>query len=224
MSRIYSNEILTNLPVNNIKWPSSWDSLLVCKKQGNGVILEAVVKGKSRFAITDNLNVKVRYYVFHVKVTQAHRRKFEASGKEIEPNFSETTKVSKGYLNSSYKVEAKGETDRLSPQELSPLVKKAELDKLCGKDCPADCLSFWLLESQLDKLELETDDCVRIKTEGNSPFVFSIGKIEKQSATVLNYAGGDEVGSSWTDKIMNIKTNIPQTPEDKEVEDDEWDD
>ena len=37
-----------------------------------------------------------------------------------------------------------------------------------------------------------------------------------------NYAGGDPVGASWTDKIMNIKSDIPQTPEGNEVADDEW--
>ena len=42
------------------------------------------------------------YYVFYLKILRAHRRQFTESGQEIEPNFSETKKVSTGYLNSSY--------------------------------------------------------------------------------------------------------------------------
>ena len=45
---------------------------------------------------------QVHYYIFHLKVNRAHKRKFDGNGKEIEPNFSETKKVNTGYLNSSY--------------------------------------------------------------------------------------------------------------------------
>lgn len=40
-----------------------------------------------------------RYFVLHVDVQKAHKRKFDSSGKEINPNFSETQKVGTGYLN-----------------------------------------------------------------------------------------------------------------------------
>ena len=39
------------------------------------------------------------YYIFHVKIIRAHKRKFDSKGQEIEPNFSETKKVNTGYLN-----------------------------------------------------------------------------------------------------------------------------
>lgn len=45
---------------------------------------------------------QARYYILFTKITKAHKRKFGPNGTEIEPNFSETTKVSTGYLNSSY--------------------------------------------------------------------------------------------------------------------------
>ena len=45
---------------------------------------------------------QAHYFIFHVKIARAHKRKFDSKGKEIEPNFSETKKVNTGYLNSSY--------------------------------------------------------------------------------------------------------------------------
>ena len=51
---------------------------------------------------TLNFLLQYRYYVLHIDVHRAHKRKFESNGQEIEPNFSETHKVRTGYLNSSY--------------------------------------------------------------------------------------------------------------------------
>ena len=50
----------------------------------------------------DVLMFQTRYYILLVKASRGHKRKFDASGQEVEPNFSQTTKVSTGYLNSSY--------------------------------------------------------------------------------------------------------------------------
>ena len=49
-----------------------------------------------------HIALQEQYYILYVKISRAHRRKFDASGEEIEPNFSETKKVNTGYLNSSY--------------------------------------------------------------------------------------------------------------------------
>ncbi|XP_046370871.1 arpin-like [Haliotis rufescens] len=225
MSRIYHNQPLANLPVDSVSVKTTWDSVLECTKEGPGVILEGVIKGKARYCVTDKDNKKVRYYIFQVQTQRAHRRKFDSSGKEIEPNFSETTKISKGYLNSSYKTEAKGSTDKLTDQELSALVSQSELTSLGKKHGLPGCVTLWVEEAKLDKMELDTDDSVRVKTRGNSPFVLSIGKVENESATVSNYAGGEAVGASWTDKIMTIKSAASETtPQDSEIADDEWDD
>ncbi|KAK6181037.1 hypothetical protein SNE40_008981 [Patella caerulea] len=223
MSRLYDNTPLTNLPQNNINWPSVWNEDTWISK-GEGVILEACIKGKSKIAVTDTSNKRVKYFVFHVQPGRVHRRKFDPNGKEIEPNFSETTKVMTGYLNSSYKTEAKGKTDKLTEQELTDLIVKQDLKKITEKTAPNNTLSLWIQESQLDKMDLDNDDIVRIKTSGYSPFIFSIGRVEGQSATVSNFAGGEQVGGSWTDKIMAMKSSVPQDVEDNEIGDDEWDD
>ncbi|PIK36495.1 hypothetical protein BSL78_26674 [Apostichopus japonicus] len=67
-------------------------------------------------------------------------------------------------------------------------------------------------ERQLDPLDLEDGDKVRIKSNGDGPFIYSISKIEPDSQTISNAAGPEkQVGESWTDKIMDLKAQgLPQ--------------
>jgi hypothetical protein len=50
----------------------------------------------------------------------------------------------------------------------------------------------------------------------------SIARLDVQSATVSNFAGGSAVGASWTDKIMQIKSTDPITPATMDDDDDGW--
>ncbi|KAJ8309357.1 hypothetical protein KUTeg_014231 [Tegillarca granosa] len=171
MSRLYDNKPLLNLPIINIQQTLNIEKL---ESGGDGVIVEGVVKGRSKFSVTDLSSNKRRYYILHLKVLKAHRRKFNSNGQEEELNFSETQKVCTGYLNSSYKVTAKGVSDRLSFDELQKLISKDELSKHTNQYKPEgciDCVSLWLPENQSEKIEIDIDDSVRVKTEGNSPFI-----------------------------------------------------
>ncbi len=40
--------------------------------------------------------------VFHVEVKKAYRRKYDANGDEIQPDFGQKQKVNTGFLMSSY--------------------------------------------------------------------------------------------------------------------------
>ncbi|XP_018559637.1 arpin isoform X2 [Lates calcarifer] len=152
---------------------------------------------------------------------------FDARGNEIEPNFSNTKKVNTGFLMSSYRVEAKGESDRLSEEQLSVIVNKPELVKITDKHQPSGTWAFWYPESEMDKIELETGQDVRLKTTGNSPFIFSLAKVDSGTVTKCNFAGDEKAGASWTDKIMANKTDTgsAQKPggEGEGAEEDEWD-
>lgn len=66
-------------------------------------------------------------------------------------------------------VEAKGETDRLSLEELQCLVTKQELVKITQPHAPSQALAFWLPEKEM--LEMEVGAEVRLKTLGDGPFV-----------------------------------------------------
>lgn len=83
-----------------------------------------------------------RYYVLYVRPSRIHRRKFDPKGKEIEPNFSDTRKVTTGFLMSSYKVEAKGDSDRLTPEALMALVNKPQLLALTESLAPDGTVAF----------------------------------------------------------------------------------
>ncbi|XP_075998161.1 arpin [Genypterus blacodes] len=226
MSRIYQNTSLQNKPVHSETFdrvwpPSKYDS-------GSGFLLEGKLLDVSRHAITDVNKQKVRFYVLYIKPGRVHQRRFDASGKEIEPNFGDTKKVNTGFLMSSYKVEAKGESDRLSEEQLSAMINKAELLKMTDKHQLSGTLAFWYPESEMDKTELETGQDVRLKTKGNSPFIFSLAKVDGGTVTKCNFAGDENAGASWTDKIMSNKVQESGTPkpggEGDGAEEDEWDD
>ncbi|XP_045165737.1 arpin-like [Mercenaria mercenaria] len=222
MSRIYDNQPLSNLPLININLSEEWNSKKY--ESGNGILFEGCIQNRSHFQISDCRKTKSQYYIFFIKILRAHRRKFDSNGTEIEPNFSETKKVSTGFLNSSYKVEARGQTDLLDKAQALSAINKPELTKHTDKHGSPDLAALWVPEDQIGGLEYESGDDVRVKTRGDGPFVFSISKIDSVSSTVSNYAGGESVGASWTDKIMDMKSDVPTTKENEGVDDDEWDD
>nr|XP_046249912.1 arpin isoform X2 [Scatophagus argus] len=226
MSRIYQNTSLQNKPVHNEKFDGVWSPSTY--ESGQGVLLEGKLMDVSRHVISDINNQKVRFYVLYIKPSRIHQRKFDASGREIEPNFSDTQKVNTGFLMSSYKTEAKGKSDRLSEEQLSATVNKAELVKITDKHRPSGTWAFWYPESEMDRTELETGQDVRLKTKGNSPFIFSLAKVDSGTVTKCNFAGDEKAGASWTDKIMANKADTASTHksggEGEGAEEDEWDD
>uniref|UniRef100_A0A8C9X5C8 Arpin n=1 Tax=Sander lucioperca TaxID=283035 RepID=A0A8C9X5C8_SANLU len=196
-------------------------------RSGQGVLLEGKLLDVSRHAISDVNNEKVRFYVLYIKPSRIHQRKFDASGTEMEPNFSDTKKVNTGFLMSSYKVEAKGESDCLSEEQLSAMVNKAELVKITDQHRPNGTWAFWYPESEMDTTELETGQDIRLKTRGNSPFIFSLAKVDGGTVTKCNFAGDEKAGASWTDKIMANKADAVSTQKPGQGEgadEDEWDD
>nr|XP_017193040.2 arpin isoform X1 [Oryctolagus cuniculus] len=169
-----------------------------------------------------------RYYVLYVRPSRIHRRKFDPKGKEIEPNFSDTRKVTTGFLMSSYKVEAKGDSDRLTPEELMALVNKPQLLALTESLAPDGTVAFWMPESEMEAMELELGAGVRLKTRGDGPFLESLAKLEAGTVTKCNFAGDSKTGASWTDNIMARKSSEAATAEVREqgdgAADEEWDD
>ncbi|XP_061775892.1 arpin [Nerophis ophidion] len=226
MSRIYHNTCLQNKEVHNETFDRAWSTCSY--ESGQGVLVEGTLVDLSRHVLTDVNNKKVRYYVLYIKPKRIHQRKFDASGKEIAPNFSDSKKVNTGFLLSSYKVEAKGESDVLSEQQLSAIIRKDELVKITDKHRPGGTWAFWYPESDMDNTELEMETDIRLKTSGNSPFIFSLATVDSGTVTKCNFAGSAKVGASWTDKIMANKAGTVSTQnpkgEGEGAQEDEWDD
>lgn len=166
--------------------------------------------------------------MLYIRPSCIHRRKFDPKGNEIEPNFSATRKVNTGFLMSSYKEEAKGDTDRLTPEALKGLVNKPELLALTESLTPEQTVAFWMLESEMEAMELELGAGVRLKTRGDGPFLDSLAKLEAGTVTKCNFAGDGKTGASWTDNIMARKSSEGAAVESREqgdgAEDEEWDD
>lgn len=221
MSRIYNNSSLTNLPVET-RHVKNW-STKECEGNGQGVLLEGIICGKSRYMIIDERDTKFRYFVFHVNVNRTHRRKFDACRTETTPNFSQTKKVSTGYLMSSYKSVSKGNTDLLDNTTLRNLIHTDFLADITKKHNTNESISFWMNESQVEQLDIDIGNEIRLKTKGNSPIIEQLCRVETASKTVGNFAGDEAVGSSWTDKVLANKSE--RTVDQSEgVDDDEWDD
>ncbi|XP_051512766.1 arpin-like [Myxocyprinus asiaticus] len=128
-------------------------------------------------------------------------------GNEIEPNCSETMKVNTGYLMSSIKVEAKGETDFLDEHHLRDIMNKDNLLKVTAKHCPSQTFAFWITEAEMDRTELETGQEIHLKTKGDGPFLISFAKLDGGTVTKCNFAGDENAGASWTDKILANKSD-----------------
>nr|XP_054759084.1 arpin-like [Lytechinus pictus] len=227
MSRIYDDKPLQSVPVQNQTWSGIWEPQQF--QSGSGAVLKGTIKARSRHVITDSKHNKSRYFVLHVRVSIAHRRQFNSNGEEIEPNMDATQKVNTGYLMSSYKVEAKGQTDRLTQSQLSTLVNKPYLTTLTQRHTPDGCLAFWMTELELKDMDFEDDDSILLRTKGDGPFIYSVGKLDTKTKEITNMAGSGQLGESWTDKIMCVKSHDPpnRKPGQEENEgagDDEWDD
>ncbi|XP_053573660.1 arpin [Bombina bombina] len=227
MSRIYHNSALQNKPVHDERLCMSWEP--AAYQGGNGVLLEGALEDFSRHAIIDAKGKKERWYILYLKPIKIHRRKFDSKGIEIEPNFSDTKKVTTGFLMSSFKVEAKGESDRISTEELKGLVNKAELTKISDRLAPSSTVAFWLPEAEMEKTELEIGEQLRVKTLGDGPFLFSVAKVDGGTVTKCNFAGDAQTGASWTDNIMSKKSQssaeiLEPRGQGDGAEDDEWDD
>ncbi|XP_036856538.1 arpin isoform X2 [Manis javanica] len=226
MSRIYQDGGLRSRPVRSARLPGAWDP--AAHQRGNGVLLEGELVDVSRHSITDAHGRKERYHVLYIRPTRIHRRQFDPRGNEIEPNFSATRRVNTGFLMSSYKVEAKGDTDRLTPEALKGLVNKPELLALTGSLTPDQTVAFWMPESEMEALEFELGAGVRLKTRGDGPFLDSLAKLEAGAVTKCNFAGDGKMGSSWTDNILAQKScegaDVKTREQGDGAEDEEWDD
>ncbi|KAM6202405.1 arpin [Rhynchocyon petersi] len=226
MSRIYHDSVLRNKAVQSARFPGAWDP--ASHQGGNGVLLEGELVDISRHSIVDAHGRKERYCVLYVQPSQIHRRQFDPKGNEIEPNFSATRKVNTGFLMSSYRVEAKGDTDRLTPESLKGLVNKPELLALTESLTPDQTVAFWMPETEMEMMELELGARIRLKTRGDGPFLDSLAKLEAGTVTKCNFAGDGKAGASWTDNIMARKASGGATAELREqgdgAEDEEWGD
>ncbi|KAM5292686.1 arpin [Ctenodactylus gundi] len=224
MSRIYQDGALRNKAVRSARLPGTWDP--AAHQGGNGVLVEGELVDVSRHSISDAHGRKGRYYVLYIQPSCVHRRRFDPKGNEIEPNFSATRKVNTGFLMSSYKVEAKGDTDGLASVALKKLVNKPELLALTESLTPDQTVAFWMPEEEMEALELELGAGVRLKTRGDSPFIDSLAKLEAGTVTKCNFAGDRKTGATWTDNIMAQKPSEGAAAEAREqgdgAEDEEW--
>ena len=62
-------------------------------------------------------------------------------------------------------------SDRLPNQDIEKLINKAQLTKVTENQSIQGCVALWVDETELEKLEISTEDNVRVKTAGDGPFI-----------------------------------------------------
>ena len=224
MSRIYSNNPLSSLPVKNITFDKIWNPS--CYQKGEGVLLEGSIKSRSRFVVTDSDKNKYRYFMFTFQIYRAHKRVFNDSNVEVEADLTTSEKIRTGYLHSSYKVIAK---DQLDPAEVISLTQPREiLDTFNSAEPEYGCLVVLLDEKLVEHNEIAVHDEVRLKTKGFGPFVETFSKINAGTSSKSHYAGDESIGDNWTSKILAAKEITTESQSGKHgndcVDDDEWND
>lgn len=236
MSRLYYDQPLQSVPVATFQWSGKWNPTEF--QRANGAIVEGTIVTRSRHTIIDSTQTKARYVILQLRFTRGCQRRFDSSGKEMEPDFSETMKVRTGFLHSSYKVTEKGDTRLLSEKQATDLLNSnTDVLAVSRKYNITGCIALWAAEQLLEGIALEDSAHVQIKTMGNGPFIDSLVKITSESKTVLGSAASastvpstDKTGASWTNKVMAVKMqtasqNAPLPQDEVEgVADEEWDD
>ncbi|XP_075774144.1 arpin isoform X2 [Pelodiscus sinensis] len=124
-------------------------------------------------------------------------------------------------------VEARGDPDRLSPEELKGLLNKPELLSVTERHTPSQAVAFWLPEAELEALELELGTEIRLKTRGDSPFILSLAKLQAGTVTHCHVVGDGQAGASWTEHVLAHRAQGGPGPEPRGqgdgAEEDEWD-
>lgn len=68
-------------------------------------------------------------------------------------------------------VEAKGVTDRLNEEDVYTLVGSSKLTQHTDRHGAPGLLAFWLSDDSIAGIEFQCGDSVRVKTQGDGPFV-----------------------------------------------------
>eukprot|EP00052_Salpingoeca_macrocollata_P019229 m.159317 g.159317 ORF g.159317 m.159317 type:complete len:228 (+) comp20901_c0_seq1:2019-2702(+) len=204
----------------------SLPSLEPLKSKGKGLVVEGEIVGRTRVTVESG-KPKARYMLLKVAVIQAFRRQYAADGQELEVVTKEMRKLRTGYLNSSYKDE-EVRSDKVEVGTLHKLLDPVLQTLQPAYTVTPGAFDFWILEDALSGMDLVKGDQIRLKTAGDSPLIDSVSKLEtSERKTVTNYTGGDQVGGSWTDKVLSSgKEKDQPLAQDKleGVADDEWDD
>lgn len=129
--------------------------------------------------------------MFQVEHTQACQRKFDAQGKEVEPNFGKVGVVRTGYLHSSYSecvhhdvtaqwqaavpfpslsgMQAIGTPDVLDYQQVKERLQSPLMTLVTPAHAHTIC--FWAEEETYEHVDLEFGQAVRLKTRGDCPLI-----------------------------------------------------
>jgi len=220
----------------------SWKADSVCK--GAGIIVEGTLKGLRTHTLTHapaGSDLPTRFIALQLSVSRACLRKWK-DGVEVLPDQTKTKVEVKGYITREKTVvhpESSGEDPEAAAKIISESMSRApssifSFDAQKSKLHPAVpyVFEFWADAALFVVSDFVRGRHYRLKTRGDCPVVEAATRMDDGSEKeVLTYYAGDDIGSSWNDKINRAsalanKNSGNRTavagPED-ERDDSEWD-
>eukprot|EP01104_Vermistella_antarctica_P002692 TRINITY_DN12909_c0_g1_i1.p1 TRINITY_DN12909_c0_g1~~TRINITY_DN12909_c0_g1_i1.p1 ORF type:complete len:229 (-),score=53.77 TRINITY_DN12909_c0_g1_i1:57-743(-) len=218
-----------SIPATTSKWlGGKWNT--PDTYEGDGFSLEGKLVQVRNHSVADTTQRHTRYVAVVVDVTSARRRTFK-DGEEVETQFDKHHLVGKGYLN-KYDEKEVVDPHRVGNDALLAVgggahaIPDGLFDAGRSKLHPAVSgrFEFWCLPDTVKHIKLTLGEVVKLKTRGDTIFVFSIAP---KTIRASNYAGEDVLGN-WTDKIAagkEVEEDAKPLPGDEKqgCDDDEWD-
>ena len=219
-----------------------WRADSLCK--GPGVIAEGTLRDMRTHSIMragSGSDLPTRFIALQLAVDRASVRKWK-DGVEVLPDQTETKVEVKGYLTREKKVyhpESSGEDAAAAARIVSEALGHAPAGVFAppasqqSKLHPAvtGVFEFWADAAVFVASDFVRGHKYRLKTRGDCPIVEAVTRMDdgSQKEVLAYYAGGSEIGDSWTEKINRASAlaskaapSAPAGPED-ERDESEWD-
>lgn len=224
----YSNIEFNSLKSNVVNYSGNWTKNEWCKDVG--FLIEGKVVGRRKQIIkASNSDLPTRLLCIQVEINgEIIKREFDKNGNELVPKVSLNQNIKKGYLHHFDKSEAKA----LNTADISVFVEfnnklaQAGLisQNILGQLHPnkKNVIEFWGDQDNFLKIEINDNSTVRLKTVGNTNIIDTLTVVGKLNSTTFQ-SGDTSLKGNWTDKIADYSSNVEETKNDEDNNDDEWD-
>lgn len=242
---IHTSTATPHLATTNEAWggEGAFNSATLCT--GRGFIVDGTLVATRMHIVAlrggSRTDLPVRFLAAQFRVARVCRRSYAADGvTELQPAQTRTVVTPRGYLTKDTTVQHSA--DEFVGAEavascLAPVCGRAGFSVASQRSAlhPAKACVFelWLDAGKFVSGDFVPGQQYRCKTRGDSPIVESACRIDRDGLEkpLTYFAGEDQLGSSWTDRIAAAKKSTAPAPAaastasapGDSAADDEWD-
>lgn len=218
------------LPATSSRFPTVFSVPEVGQTQG--MTLEGTVVEMRHHTLVDEKKTYHRFLAIVLDVKSGRNRTFDDKGQEIETEQKRLAMGRQGYLTWDAKV--KEDPNELKLNQIavrlgSVGLRKGLYDEGASKLHPnvPNRFEFWCDRQLMTSSKVAVGEVIRLKTHGASHFADGIWRADSTPLTQGTSYAGENVESSWTNKLMQEKQKIKEEPKKSDpnkeaVADDEW--